>query len=242
VLEKLNPHHDALVAEAEFDEVAANYRQTLDQAISISGEDGRYFANQRVAWLRSLLDHRGFTCESIMDFGCGTGLGIEFLQESFHPSSITGIDVSSESLKIAEKTYPEPSIEFYHPDHYRSTGKFDLVHANGVFHHIDEKDRQEAILYIQQSLRPGGYCAIWENNPWSLPARYCMKVNPFDQNAKMITARQLRTLCQAAGLQTISTYYCFVFPRVFSPLRRFEKYINRMPLGAQYLVLSHRPT
>ncbi|TWT76357.1 hypothetical protein CA13_68510 [Planctomycetes bacterium CA13] len=68
-----------------------------------------------------------------------------------------------------------------------------------------------------------------------------MKVNPFDGNAKMISASQRKRLCTNAGLRPLSTEYQFVFPRAFAKLRVLESYLNGIPLGAQYVVMAQRP-
>ncbi len=225
-------------AEAEFDAFAETYQQTLDRAIAASGEDGCYFAGARVDWLRSLLEAESCDCRSILDFGCGTGMGVTSLAERFQSARITGIDVSSASLAIAARRHPDSTIRFEHAADFQPHADQDLVYSSGVLHHIDPCERAHWLAVIAQALRPGGVCAIWENNPWSLPARYCMRVNPFDQQASMVSARNVRKLCREAGLQVFLTRYAFIFPRWLAALRPFEQSMARFPLGAQYVVLS----
>ncbi len=224
--------------EAEFDAFAATYRETLDRAISVSGEDATYFAQSRVQWLQAVLASRSIACHSILDFGCGTGMGVSFLKQGFDAAEVTGVDVSRKSLQIAAQQHSESNIQFVHADQYVPRGDRDLVFSSGVLHHIAVDERAKWMAVIAGSLRPGGMCAIWENNPWSLPARYCMRVNPFDRDAVMLSASTTRRLCRAAGLRVLSTHYRFIFPRVLSALRPMEKHFERLPIGAQYVVLS----
>lgn len=224
--------------EAEFDAFAASYRETLDRAISVSGEDATYFARSRVQWLQAVLASRSIACRSILDFGCGTGIGVNFLKQYFDAAEVTGVDISRKSLQIAEQHHNESNIQFLHADEYAPRGDQDLVFSSGVLHHIAVTERARWTSLLARSLRPGGLCAIWENNPWSLPARYCMKVNPFDRDAVMLSASSTRRLCREAGLKVLSTHYRFIFPRVLSALRPMEKHLERLPIGAQYVVLS----
>ena len=224
--------------EAEFDAFAATYRETLDRAIAVSGEDATYFAQSRVQWLQAVFASRSIPCRSILDFGCGTGMGVNFLKQGFDAAEVTGIDVSHKSLQIAAQQHAESSVQFLHVDQYVPRGDRDLVFSSGVLHHIAVDERAKWMAVIARSLRPGGVCAIWENNPWSLPARYCMRINPFDRNAVMLSASETRRLCWAAGLRVLSTHYRFVFPRALSLLRPMERYFERFPVGAQYVVLS----
>ena len=58
----------------EFDLLANSYRETVNGAISFSGEDLDYFASGRVAWLKKILASEP-DIHRVMDFGCGVGLG-----------------------------------------------------------------------------------------------------------------------------------------------------------------------
>jgi len=142
------------------------------------------------------------------------------------------------SLQIAAQQHAESSVQFLDVEQYVPQGDRDLVFSSGVLHHIAVDERAKRMAVIARSLRPGGICAIWESNPWSLPTRYCIRVNPFDRDAVMLSASNTRRLCRAAGLRVLSTHYQFVFPRFVSALRPMEPYFERFPIGAQYVVLS----
>jgi len=86
-------------------------------------------------------------------------------------------------------------------DEIQPLGDRDLVFSSGVLHHIAVNERAKWMSVLAGSLRPGGMCAIWENNLWSLPTR-------------------------------------FIFPRFFAAMRPAERYWRRLPIGAQYVVLS----
>jgi trans-aconitate methyltransferase len=175
-----------------FDAYAANYDDALARGLSISGEDQAYFARKRVAWLVRCLRRLSVTPESIMDFGCGTGSALPFFLSMLRATAIIGVDLSLESLKIAQQTYGTERAHFLHLDHYRPQQKLDLVFCNGVFHHIPLSEQASAIDYILRSLRSGGIFALWENNPWNLGTRYVMSRIPFDRDATMLSASKAR--------------------------------------------------
>ena len=79
---------------------------------------------------------------------------------------------------------------------------------------------------------------MWENNPWSPAARYVMYRIPFDRDAIMVWPSEARRLAQCAGLSVARTDYAFVFPRSLRFMRVLEPTVRRLPLGAQYQVLS----
>jgi hypothetical protein len=91
-------------------------------------------------------------------------------------------------------------------------------------------------------LRPGGIMALFENNPWSPPARLVMRRIPFDRGAQMVRPATARRLLRDAGFSPASPpTYLFFFPHAVRRLRRIEPSLRRVPAGAQYLVIGRRP-
>jgi hypothetical protein len=95
--------------------------------------------------------------------------------------------------------------------------------------------------YIYRSLRPGGWFALWENNPWNPGTRYVMSQCAFDRDAVTLTPPEAARLLQAGGLRVLRTDFLFVFPRFLKFLRVMEAGLARLPLGAQYQVLCRKP-
>jgi len=100
---------------------------------------------------------------SIVDFGCGPGFfSIPFARVA---ARVVGVDVQPEMLKKAE-SYAKKSnvkVEFAESDGTTvplSSGSFDLVFLNLVFHEIGEKKR--ALSEFWRVLKPGGMIAIRE--------------------------------------------------------------------------------
>ncbi len=225
---------------AQFDAYSENYEEALQRGLSISGESAAYFARGRVAWLARRLAALRFQPESVLDFGCGTGITAPYLLELLGAKQLVGVDVSPGSLAVARRDCSSDRIRFFPTHELDPAARFDLVYCNGVFHHVPLAERREAVAYIRRALRPGGLLALWENNPWSPGARYVMARIPFDRDAEMISARGARRLLRAGGLVAVRTDYLFIFPRVLRLLRPLEAPLARLPAGAQYEILASK--
>ena len=225
----------------EFDRYADDYDRALQQGLSVSGESKDYFAEGRVAWLGGCLAKRSFAPGRILDFGCGTGSSTPHLLTLPQAESVTGVEVSPQSIKVAEKTHGSARARFYLSSEFLPVGHIDLAFCNGVFHHIPLSERIGAVTYVRDCLRPGGCFALWENNPWNPGTRYVMSRIPFDQDAITLSCLETQRLLRAGGFEVLRTDFLFIFPRALKFLRPLESLLTRWPLGAQYQVLARRP-
>lgn len=226
---------------AEFDAFAEGYDETLNRALSVSGEDKNYFARNRINWLGRWLSRCEVRPNRVLDYGCGTGTAIPLLCDSLGAKQVIGVDVSSASLDVARRSNRSRTASFSSVSDFVPPGDIDVGYCNGVFHHIPVADRQNAAFTVFQSLRPGGVFAFWENNPWNPGARYCMRVNPFDRDAVPLTPSESRHMLRSVGFDILTTNFLFIFPRSLSWFRWLELPLHRMPCGAQFLVLCQRP-
>lgn len=223
---------------ANFDAYADSYEETLAAALAVSGERKEYFASGRIRFLRECLrELPAVHVRSVLDFGCGVGADISLLGTELAAERMVGIDISADCLDAARRRCPPPA-EFVLSQQYTPRGDIDLVFCNGVFHHIPPGARAEAMELIARTLRPGGIFSFWENNPWNPGARYVMARCEFDRDAIVLSARKAVTMIRASGLRVLGVRFLFVFPRLLRVLRWSERYLTRLPLGAQYQVLS----
>jgi SAM-dependent methyltransferase len=176
-----------------------------------------------------------------MDFGCGTGSATPYLFEYLGAESVLGLDISEQSLDKARARHGSARVRFLNLHAYEPCGEIDLVYCNGVFHHIPPPQRAGVVEFIYRALRPGGWFALWENNPWSPGARYVMSRIPFDRDAVMVWPREAERLLRGAGFRHPRTTFTFIFPRMLAGLRWLEPPLARLPLGAQYQVLGFKP-
>jgi SAM-dependent methyltransferase len=222
-----------------FDEVAAGYEAALNEGLRLSGEGPEYFAERRVAWTAKLLAQH--PTRSVLDFGCGVGLAVPLLAKQFNAASVWGFDPSERSIDRARGDLVDDRFRFTAHARELPPGVIDLAYCNGVFHHIPPDDRAGALATIHCALRPGGWLALWENNPWNLGTRWVMSRIPFDRDAQTLSPPTARSIVRAAGFRVRRTDSLFLFPHALRWLRPLESLVRSLPLGGQYLVLCQKP-
>ncbi len=101
----------------------------------------------------------------ILDAGCGTGVGIEYLVHLNPTAQVVGIDLSSAALAVARERCQRSganSVDFHHLSLYDAgqlPGEFDLINCVGVLHHLADPIR--GIQSLAQKLAPGGLMHIF---------------------------------------------------------------------------------
>jgi SAM-dependent methyltransferase len=221
-----------------FDSYACDYEDALNRGLALSGESKDYFATGRMEFLADCLKRLDVTVNRVLDFGCGTGTATPLFFEMLGAKCVVGVDTSEVSLSVAREKYAGLPATFQLVGDFRPQGDIDLAFCNGVFHHIPTNERQASADYVTRSLRTNGLFALWENSPWSPAARFVMSRIPFDRDAVMVWPGEARRFVQGAGLSVLRTDYAFIFPNKLRFLRFVEPAVRRLPLGAQYQVLS----
>jgi SAM-dependent methyltransferase len=229
------------MAKEEFDHLADNYEQNISPWMRITGESIEFYAQSRIKWVAKELKKRDCMPHGILDFGCGVGLATPFLLEEFGSDcTVIGVDVSLDSLKVATSNYASRNVSFQSLDSYVPNQQVDLIYCNGVFHHIPLNERGRAIQFIHDSLRPGGFFALWENNPWNPIVKYNMSHAEIDRNAIPIIPPNAKNNVLTSGFELLMLRYCFVFPKFLKFLRFLEAPLSQIPIGAQYVLLSRK--
>ncbi|MGQ4650426.1 methyltransferase [Lyngbya aestuarii] len=101
----------------------------------------------------------------ILDAGCGTGVGTEYLAHLNPQASVVGIDLSSGALAVAKERCQRSGasgVDFHHLSVYDADqldGEFDLINCVGVLHHLPDPIR--GIKSLAAKLAPGGLMHIF---------------------------------------------------------------------------------
>jgi len=101
----------------------------------------------------------------ILDAGCGTGVGTEYLVHLNPQASVVGIDLSAGALSVASERCHRSGanrVEFHHLSLYDADqldGEFDLINCVGVLHHLP--DPMRGIQSLAGKLAPGGLMHIF---------------------------------------------------------------------------------
>ena len=101
----------------------------------------------------------------ILDIGTGAGQNAAALAELGY--QVTALDPMIEFLQAAQKTYQHLPIQWInthlpeldHPD-IQGNSLYDFILIEGVWHHINETQRTQAMKRIFLLLKPGGRCAM----------------------------------------------------------------------------------
>ena len=225
---------------AEFDAIAESYVDQHARSIRLSGESVDYFARYKIEAARRLADDRGVQVNRILDFGSGIGNSLAPMREQFPETPITCLDVSEDSLDLSRRnivagtdfrTYDGVTL----PD---DLGTFDLVFTACVFHHIEADVHVSLLRQLRQTLRPGGFLLLFEHNPWNPLTRHAVNNCPFDENAVLISAPEMRRRFKAAGYMDTAIDFRMFFPGPLAALRWIEPALAKIPLGAQYSVAA----
>jgi len=227
---------------AAFDNFANEYRSLHAANIKISGESPEFFAEYKIRDVAALTASAAEKVSRILDFGSGIGASVPYFREYFREARLTCVDVSEMSLKIAELRFPgEATLQLFDgrtlPFLDRS---FDLVFAACVFHHIDHTQHVSLLRELRRVLRLGGRLVIFEHNPLNPLTVHAVNTCPFDENAKLITARVMRARFKAAGFPNARVTYRIFFPHFLKKLRSLDAYLTCLPLGAQYFITAKK--
>ena len=216
----------------EFDQYAEQYDRLMGEAIPEGLNEDGYFAEYKIALMAKRLGSHKPQC--ILDFGCGAGRSLPYLEQYFPDAELWGYDVSPASLKIAAQRAPQAKL---FSDWYTiGATRFDVIIAANVFHHIPPEQREQALGLCQQSLAEGGQMFLFEHNPYNPATRWVFERCPFDADAEMLNLKTALSLAKRAGFSATQQGYTLFFPRPLSFLRGLEHLLKHVPLGAQYYV------
>ncbi len=105
------------------------------------------------------------TAVRILDAGCGTGVGTEYLVHLNPDATVLGIDLSEGALTVAKERCQRSGADrasFLHLSLYdveQVPGEFDLINCVGVLHHLPDPIR--GIQALSQKLAPSGIMHIF---------------------------------------------------------------------------------
>ena len=139
----------------EFNISKADYEKQLMRGVSLSGQSREHFIRWRIRLTKHLLEE---SPKRILDFGCGEGASYPFLKEAFPEARVEGYEPSERLASTAKTLYGGQGGLFTSKLEQIKAGQYELVYANGVFHHIKPKDRAEI---LKKSRKPLHRKAFW---------------------------------------------------------------------------------
>ena len=140
--------------------------------------------------------------DTVLEIGCGQGLGAEIIQGLFAPSAYCGIDLDPKMIQRARKKRSAwAGARFLQADAARLPFRdnlYDLVVDFGIIHHIP--NWRDALAEIHRVLKPQGKCFFeelpvetWERGI-GRPLKKVLK-HPYDEMFRQLEfVRELETL------------------------------------------------
>jgi SAM-dependent methyltransferase len=226
----------------EFDSYAESYAAMLDDPLRRRfSEDPLHFHKRKWALLAKLLVAEGRDPAKMawLDVGCGQGDLLNLAGGQF--AHAVGCDPSNAMIQSAcpfEMRKQTSATEIPFANHL-----FDIVTAVCVYHHVHGHNRDLLTKEVMRVLKPGGLCCLVEHNPWNPVTRSIVKRCPVDVDAELITASEARALFRRHRFDPLRTDYFLYLPE--SLYRRYcswEKYLQRMPFGGQYILTMRSPS
>jgi len=218
----------------DFDQYAGQYAALIAAQTSFFDRDNDYFVRYKVERAKQLTGE----ADAVLDFGCGIGRAMPYFRAAFPNADVAGCDPSADSLAIARRDNPD--CRFFPMDELAATPHFDLVLASCVFHHIAPDERQAALRYGYDRLKPGGHMVIFEHNPFNPVTQRLVSTCPFDADAVLLRMSETIRRMREEKFEIAETGYCLFFPSQLAGLRPLERYLNWLPLGGQYFVSGIR--
>jgi SAM-dependent methyltransferase len=214
----------------DFDDYTSNYNTLLQQQTAFFSPNEEYFARYKVDIVRARV---AAPVRRVLEFGCGIGRNVTFLQKAFPDAVICGYDISEASLVIAREE--NPGVEFV-ADVDALAGPYDLIFIAGVFHHVAVPERAGLAQTVSTLLAPAGNLFVFEHNPYNPVTRKIVSNCPYDADAVLLPPGELRGILATAGFAIEKSGYCLFVPPRLSLLAPLEQLLQWLPLGGQYWV------
>jgi SAM-dependent methyltransferase len=218
-----------------YDRYRDSYEAELDRAVGFTGKRHDFFTEAKAIELLRLARRQlgDLGALDALDVGCGIGLTDRYLAGGF--GSLTGVDVSPGVLERAEETNPWARYVLYDGERLPfEDGSFDLTFAICVVQVIEPARRPGFVSELARVTRPGGLAVAFEHNPFNPLTRLVVRRCSFGEDARMLGANELASLFRLANLSVVERGYVLLFPTKGARIRRLERRLARLPLGAQY--------
>jgi SAM-dependent methyltransferase len=227
--------------DAEFDAYSADYDSHVNRALAFTGAKVDFFTRVKTEYLLDFMATRVPTLSdaAVLDVGCGTGNCHAAL--SGRLTRLCGIDVSASSIETAKGR--NPAVDYAHYDGIHipyPDSTFDFAFAICVFHHVPLGQRGPLIADIRRCLKPNGHFIIFEHNPSNPLTMRVINRCEFDRDAVLLKPRACEAMVQQGGFEKVNTQFILNVPALNAPLRTVDKWLSKLPLGAQYYTVGKK--
>lgn len=218
-----------MTEKVDFDKYTNNYNKLLRESTGFFTSNEDYFAEYKVKLTRKKVNHE---VKRILEYGCGIGRNIPYLEATFPSAEIFGTDISAASLELAAAENKDATFAVETPG--LEIGQFDLIFIAGVFHHIAPLERPAVCELLSKRLARSGTMTIFEHNPYNPITRSIVNTCPFDADAVLLKPSELAARFRQVNMLVTGRSFCLFVPPRLSSLIKLEDYLGWLPLGGQY--------
>ena len=110
--------------------------------------------------------------DSILDFGCGCGRMLLWMEALGRSTKLYGTDIDADAVAWCQSNIPfaKVTLNDADPPLPYPDGSFDLVFNHSVFTHIDERRQDQWLTELQRVTRPGALIVLSTHGETALPA------------------------------------------------------------------------
>jgi ubiquinone/menaquinone biosynthesis C-methylase UbiE len=223
-------------APTEFDRLDVAYEDAVEDAVRFAGQPHAVYVQAKAQALLRLAERRlQRPPAQALDVGCGIGLTDPLVLP--HVGSLHGVDVSEAMVERARERNPDVEYRVYDGSRLPyEDGRFDLVFAICVLHHVGQEARAPFLRELRRVARPDGVIAVFEHNPWNPVTRRVVRACAFDEDVDLLARRRMTNGFEEARIEVTDAAYLLFSPWRSRFIRRLERAVAWLPLGAQYVV------
>jgi SAM-dependent methyltransferase len=178
-----------------------------------------------------------------LNFGCGIGKSEKYIRKYFPGSMIYSVDVSEESVKAAKERnkYLEGiRFETFDGYHIPFEVEFDVIFLANVLHHVPFARHLPLLKNLCSKMHKEGALFLFEHNPLNPLTVRAVNACEFDKEARLLNPFYTRTILSQSGFLWRKMRFIIFFPKFLSFLVPYEKYLKKLPLGAQYYFIAKK--
>lgn len=231
--------------ETDFDSWVHEYDDAHAENVKLSGFPTHYFDEYKIKEIAGFLKDRGLIDKKIafLNFGCGKGKSEKFIRAHIPNAVIYSIDTSQKSIefaKTANKAIVDLHFSFFDGRKIPFDVSFDVVFVANVFHHIPRSRQEDVLREIHRVLSASGRLFLFEHNPLNPVTVRTIKACPFDEGVVLLSPTYTNRLLKRVGFSRRAIRFTLFFPKLFSLFIPLEKYLRKLPLGAQYYFIAQK--
>jgi ubiquinone biosynthesis O-methyltransferase len=191
-----------------YDHLADRWYEAQDDPIALLRNQHKV----EMPWILDVISRHLGPKVQVLDIGCGAGFLSNDLAAAGH--QVTGIDLSTSSLAVAESHDHTHTVKYLEGDVYKipfSDASFDVISAMDLLEHVSEPEK--VIAEASRVLKPGGifFFNTFSKNPlaWLVVIKgmeWFVKNTPPDYHVYklFIDPSKMRKWNEHHGLETIS--------------------------------------